>query len=291
MNFKILYFYYLAGIFFICSCKSNQEIIPYARWQGKPVVVDGNAAEWQLPLKYYVSSGKLGCTVSNDSVNLYVCVRSADQIIQTKIMKAGMTVGIDTSGKHNPQFHISYPLEKGKPEGSKEVVKEIKTEQDPSTDHHGRKKKLMAEQSTMIVTGFANTESGETVLRTLSGLNVGLNIDSINILTYEAVIPLSTIYTRKFSAKDTSNIISVSIVVNGIKMESSGSSSGGGGMSGMGGGGMSNGGMGGGSGGMGGGGGHRGGGGNSGGSSGASSGYSSLSDRDKLEIKFRLRIK
>jgi hypothetical protein len=277
----------LGSCLLLCSCRSSEEVVSHARWPSAPVVADGIATEWEIPLRYYSKGGKVGCAVSNDNTNLYICIRSSDQETRMKMIRSGMTVSIDTSGKKINLFSINYPIPKERTQHSREEVKSMIKSETQVSAYPSRKQRILQDQTIMNISGFVNTQNGESPLKTKSGLNVGMNLDSFDIFTYEAVIPFKTFYKEQLVAKDTSKVLNIYITVNGMAVAGgSGTGAGGGGH----GGGAR---MGGGSG------GHMGGGGRSGGGGGgyprgASAGtgeLSTMTEPDKLQLQFRLNFK
>src|SRR5438876_522138 len=100
----------LLPLFLLALLSSCSKTIYDNVWQSKPVTVDGNSKEWEIPLRFYDSKSKLQYIVTNDSSNMYVCIRVTDERLQAKIMNAGMSVWIDTTGKNKQQVGITFPL-------------------------------------------------------------------------------------------------------------------------------------------------------------------------------------
>jgi hypothetical protein len=293
----------LAGafVFVLIFSGCSPALVSPLTWQSTPVVADGKLTEWKAPLRFYDSNSKLNYVVTNDKENLYICIRIPDEQSQMKIMRAGMDIWIDTTGKKNKQVGISFPLPakaRSSEEGS-ENRSEYKRGEKGNT---GRwRKKLLDESNEILLTGFNQPMNGLTARQNTYGLNIGINWDTNNIMIYEAVIPFRTFYKPELTKTDSLKDFGFSIVVNGISAPERNNSGGGGGMpGGMGGGrGMGGGGMGGGGGmpgggGMGGRGGGMGGGHRGGGGMGGGGGYSQsnpLYETNKFWVKVRLASK
>ncbi len=270
----------MRSVLLLCACKSTEEAASHARWQSSPVVADGRATEWEIPLRYYSKGGKVGCSVSNDNNNLYVCIRSADQETRMKMIRAGMTVAIDISGKKINVSSINYPLAKERTQRSREEIKAMRAAQTQVTDYPSGKQRILQDQTTMNISGFRNIQNGDNPLKTQSGIMVCMNLDSFDVFTYEAVIPFKTFYKEQLLASDTSKMITLYIQVNGMSVPGTAGMTGRGGHGGAGG--VH----------MGAGGGHMGGGG-----AGHTGGYSAvagdmtMSEPEKLQVPFRLNFK
>ncbi len=209
---KFLFIIALIILFNACSPK----IIKQISWQSIPVKVDGNASEWES-MKYFCTKNKLTYTVSNDSNNLYICITTLDRTTQIKILRAGMELSIDTTGKNRSQLVISYPLAQNKGDRKAEQRQEINN-QGESGSISMMKKKLSPEQSTMNLFGFKHTINGVSPINIKNGINVSMGIDSSQVLTYEASIPLRTFYKASLEPNDTNRVFGFNIKVNGVQL-------------------------------------------------------------------------
>src|SRR3989344_7446144 len=77
--------------------------------QKTEVVVDGKANEYGT-FRYYNSEAKMFYALSNDTENLYLCLKVNDETMQQQIMMAGMEVWIDTTKKAKEKIGILYPV-------------------------------------------------------------------------------------------------------------------------------------------------------------------------------------
>src|ERR1035437_11092458 len=87
-------------VLFILSSCTHYIYIARSPWQTSSIVVDGKPNEWPTPLKYFDEKSKLQYAVTNDYENLYFCIKAADEQTQTKILRAGLQVWIDTTGNN-----------------------------------------------------------------------------------------------------------------------------------------------------------------------------------------------
>jgi hypothetical protein len=207
LSAKQLFFFAIISV----SLTSCSDIIYSSLWQTNPVKADGLANEWNKPLKHYDSSTKLQYTFSNDKHNMYICIRATDESTQKKILRGGMVVWIDTSGKGKERTGISYPLPdmNTKPESDGEIVN-----RDP--DAYRPKRKFHNDHNEMTLSGFKGPIGGTVPLKNVEGIDVNLNVDSLDILTYEAIIPFKTFYRDSLTLSDTSRVMSFKITVNGL---------------------------------------------------------------------------
>ena len=290
-------------VFCLCSCKAP---LYQMKFQDKAVKADGNPAEWKIPLRFYDSQSKLSYTVSNDLENLYICMRITDDAGQMKVMRAGMQVWIDTSGKNNEDVGILFPQRShdpgpdnsgGPPSAARSGGHGTGRSADLKANNGAVRSKFLRDYKEMMLTGFHSPIRGSVPLENDFGIKLGINwdankFDSSYIMVYEAVIPFSTFYKNRLSLSDSTKRFGISFVVNALPAPKpgGGAPSGGGmhgGGGGLSGGGMRGGGMGGG--GMGGGGGHRGGGGQRGGGGGAPA--NPLYQTNRIKMRLQLAVK
>ena len=295
---NIIFIFFLSTLFFSCSHKTYDAL----GWQSNKVTVDGRIPEWENPLRFYDDKSKINYTISNDLQNLYVCMKVSDETEQLKMLRGGMEFRIDTSGKKGFPIIMTYPMknQQGQQHKKSENQPEKKPDDKPA-DHSGMKLKLLNQAKDMQLNGFKPPLGGILPLfNTTAGISAAINMDSLGIMYYEAVIPFNTFYKKELTPADSNKVFSYEIVVNGLPAPAM--SGGGGGGRGMGGGGMGGGGMGGGGmggggmrgGGMGGGmggGGMRGGGGGGRGGGGSYSGNGDMYVTNKISCKMKFSFK
>lgn len=154
-----------------------------------PIVPDGSAAEWPMPLRYTNSQYTLSYSVTNDSRNIYVCVMTADPEMRHRIMKAGMTVYFDPRGRQKKKMALVYPARN---------MDGIKV---PTVYH---------------TAGFLNMDNGQHQLTDkMAGISIGLNpMSDSGALVYEVAVPLNRVLANGLSEKALKKNFSVGIVVN-----------------------------------------------------------------------------
>jgi hypothetical protein len=250
----------------IAACKSSKETSATKKlpgtWQDQPVTIDGDSKEWPSPYPNYDSKALIAYATSNDKENLYVTVETGDEITQMKLLRTGLTVFIDTSGKKEQVMAIHYPL------ANEEVQIDLHTKGQGQGDAPAvrnmtpRVQKGIGAATQITLEGWPTGNGGYLVTQhNPCGITVRMALDEYKELVWEAVIPFKAIYNKtELSKKDLGRPISVCFAIKGMKKASSPSGSdgnsnggrmggggggmgGGSGMSGMGGGGMGGGGM------------------------------------------------
>ena len=201
-------------------------------WTNQPVDVNGSGSGWNLPLKFYDNETNLFFALKNDSNNLYLCFQSKDEIIQTKIMRAGMKIILSDkiNGKHKSV--LSFPL--SAKHSPKPVDKPDEIKPDPLAPRQTERDAFLAGDTLMEVKGFEKT-NGIISINNISGIRASIGFDSANILTYEVGIPLKELFGDHYDLKDITKDISLNVIINSVP-GNSGNGGGGGGYSGRGGG-------------------------------------------------------
>jgi hypothetical protein len=190
-------------------------------WQPTPIVIDGDNKDWPSPYPNYDAQSMVAYATSNDARNLYVTMETGDEMTQIKILKRGLTLSIDTTGKKSPQFEINYPLPNEnepldmiRPDGQKTALAKKQSEQKLNS--------LVQEANQFSLNGFSECSGGFMVHQILPcGIKVKARIDEFKELVWEAVIPFKLIYGRDtLSAGDAGKAISVCFGVNSFKAAS-----------------------------------------------------------------------
>ncbi len=223
-------------------------------WQALPIVIDGKSDDWPSPYPSYDSKSLVGYATSNDKDYLYITLETGDEYVQTKILKQGLTVWIDTSGKKEQMMGIHFPLQdnddplelsSGKEKGSRSGGEG----QGLSHDMTQKVKRALSDATQLTLEGFRGCKGGFLVKENNPcGIKVQIGIDEYKELIWEAAIPFSAIYnTDHINKKWDGRPISVGFFVKGFKKPSTSNGASDAGSMGSGGGrGMGSGGMGGG---------------------------------------------
>jgi hypothetical protein len=199
---------FLSGIYFITllisGCSSTAPLC-LSDWQDKPVVVDGKATEWTIPLRLYDNATKLNYFITNNDTTLYYCIRITDDKEEMRAMLAGMQIWIDTTGKTQHQVGIQFPLT--------QVIATIpdgKKQPSFSDSTQGGSGKL----DDMRLVGFKYPIGGVIPTLNTYGIKVKIARDSTGVTIYEGCIPFRTFYRNALSAVDNGKTIGMTIVIN-----------------------------------------------------------------------------
>ncbi len=218
-----------------CSGKMYDQIV----WQDSEVIIDGEAEEWDVPLKYFDKTAQLAYTFSDDKTAIYFAASTTDKTTIKQILTGGLKLEIDTTGKgkdytfaltypvrpmhpggmggmHGPPPGGGMPSEGGMPpEGG--MTGSEPGDFDPSK-HQGPPNMEM--QSNMEISGFNGlTDTSEVItISDDSDIQAHLQMaDSVDYLFMEVKIPFATFYKEQLAAKDSNLVYSIKLTL----MESS----------------------------------------------------------------------
>lgn len=262
---------FLSGLLF-ASC--SPKLAPAGHYQDTPITVDGQPADWPLPLRFSNASYTLQYNVTNDDKNLYVCVSSADDATQLRILRNGMTLYFAPKGDKSKDISLHFPIQKqpepgssrsrggngngyGSIRGDTTIYYQGSNSGQTNASTGGsyardtRKEELLLQSDYYNTTGFLDLENGQFGVTGQKGpiqIAMKLNNDD-SLLVYEVTIPLKNILGPEWASKAAKKNFSVGIVLDAVAGAGGGGGGmrpGGFGMRGMGMGGMRGGGMGGG---------------------------------------------
>ncbi|WP_428327312.1 hypothetical protein [Mucilaginibacter sp.] len=268
------------------SAQKSPTSVPTLMAPPQNIVVDGNIKEWGDSLRYFNSEKKINYALANDQENLYMAIKINDRSEQIRVLRAGITLSVNTKGKKKETFSITFPLSTN---GTNPPINAHKDKDDNGEVTQQDRDELMQAIITMLrgikVVGFKDIEDEMITTSNTYGIKTALNYNEAGDLVCEAAIPL-----KYFHAEDTKTEWAFNFKINGISKPAGAPGGGEGGEGGRGGrgggGGFGGSGGGGGGGGRGGRGGRGGGGGNHGGDS--SGGGSELSKSEDFWERFYL---
>jgi hypothetical protein len=197
----------------ICSFQLTLTTICYA--QTKPVenklqpppsniTIDGDLKDWGDSLRYYNQDKQLKYTLANDRDNLYLAIRVNDRSEQIRILRAGLTLSIDTRGKKKESFTMTFPVGDQSSPGLAETARELRgvnndvKQEDRDELIQARLTKLRE----IKITGFKDIESEIMTTSNTYGFKVALDYDKDGDLVYEAAIPLKFFHADDLSKNE-----------------------------------------------------------------------------------------
>jgi len=156
------------------------------------ITIDGYLNEWGDSLRYYNQDKQLNYALANDQDNLYMAIRINDRSEQIRVLRAGLTLGIDTRGKKKETFTMTFPVGDQSPQGMAETAQDLQSGNSDikQEDHEELMKAKLTKLREIEVTGFKDIESETMTTSNTYGFKVAIDYDKDGNLVYEAAIPL-----------------------------------------------------------------------------------------------------
>ncbi|HEY4798294.1 MAG TPA: hypothetical protein VII99_04370, partial [Bacteroidia bacterium] len=166
--------------------------------------------------------------------------RATDEQTQLKIIRSGMKLWIDTTGKNKKITGLFFPIESGNEQrnssaGHKhEDTARANTKQFQKPSSKSIKARYNKAPKEMQLVGFKPPLGGIMPLQNESGIAASIDWDSIGIMTYEAILPFKTFYKKSLAAADSAKKIGITLIIPALAAppSSGGHREGGGGMGG-----------------------------------------------------------
>ncbi len=204
------------ALMFFSSC--SHKVYKALDWQPTRVASDGWVIDWPDPLRYIDEKTKINYDITNDLHNLYVCMRVADPTTKMKIIHGGMEFRIDTLGTKAFPIAFIYPT-------ANEIVlarerRGISLKEEHSHDNKPQSEpleKILSPPVEAELAGFKQLPDGTiSLIKNACGISAAIEIDSLGILNYEAIIPFSTFYKYELTKADTCRVFNYAIKINAL---------------------------------------------------------------------------
>jgi uncharacterized membrane protein YgcG len=155
------------------------------------ITIDGDVKEWGDSLRYYNTEKQLNYALANDQDNLYVAIRINDRSEQIRVLRAGLTLSIDTRGKKKESFSITFPVGDLGPGDLPQQPDDLTGKSDVTQEDRDE---LMRARLTKLreirVAGFKDIEGETITISNTYGIKTAIDYDKDGYLVYEAAIPL-----------------------------------------------------------------------------------------------------
>jgi uncharacterized membrane protein YgcG len=194
-----------------CSPK-NYTIGTY---QNASITVDGNSADWEMPLRFGNTNGSLQYNITNDNEFVYVCVATSDENTKMKILRAGISIYIDVKGKKNKLTGITYPIKENQKNDFTMNRDELRNSSRFNQENNRSRKPNFNKSNSYKCFGFLNDVDGEYYLNANNPIKMSIDYDLNNNLVVEASIPIKNFYDKNLNATPSPNI-SLGIVLNNL---------------------------------------------------------------------------
>jgi hypothetical protein len=197
----------------------------YTVWQSGEFVADGNAEELG-DFMYFDEETGLNYSIKNDSANLYLVFKTAEQMKMMKMLRSGMEIQIKTSVKPKIKATFSFPVRAKRPEPN-----ESDREKFRAARMSGEKIdmiKLMAEKCDLADADNFQYTNGPININEKKGYEFALGFTKWDELVYEVKIPLTEIFGNDFNLEAViAKPVKIEISILGMQMKDLGQGQGG----------------------------------------------------------------
>jgi hypothetical protein len=185
----------------------------------KNITIDGKPDEWPQPFRYYEGTTKLQFAFSNDTGNLYICLKITDEVTQLRLFNSGLNIWVDPKGKKKEAVGLFFPIAQAREPGEGGGQKRHHQGGDESgdqatqkTDQFRLRRHARAQQLTLHIKGFMGVPEQVLPLENSFGISAAFDWDTFDILTIEYKLPLALVLGHVLSATDTVKAIGVGFV-------------------------------------------------------------------------------
>lgn len=182
------------------------------------IKIDGKLTEWGANLQAYNKNTKLWYTMANDSQNIYLAIKSTDEVNIDKILAGGISFTINTSGKKKDKgaFVITYPVvtresNRGMGRGRKGFGQQDAPD---SAETLARHKQALADCKEISAIGFKDITDTLISIYNEYSIKAAANFDDKGNFTYELAIPFKMLQLTPGSSAE----IAYQVKVNGIQL-------------------------------------------------------------------------
>ncbi len=196
--------------FTTCASAFAQKDVIHSDWR----VDTGALRPSHGMMRYYDRETKLAYAVHNDGNALLITIRGADPAMARRMVAMGMVVTIDTLGKKKGEPTIEFPM----PMHSEHAGGGASTEEWDGRGRPGETAHRMnmdAVNLRLNTQGFKSEADGEHMASGENGIQAHIDMDPMDVATYDVRVPFRSILGRELTAADTVKAWSIRVTVNG----------------------------------------------------------------------------
>ena len=194
------------GLILLFSCSKD---VTNSLWHNKDIMQEKESGDLETPLRFVDPKSRLQYTVLNDNENLYICIKAMEDQTQLTLMRSGLQLWIDTTGRNKKSINISYPLPGENSNAGPRTDMKPGGTRDKNTFHS----QFLLAHNDMMLTGFKAPVNGLVPIENKFGIAVNIRWDSIGTLVYKARIPFRTFYHESLTAHDLAKVFSITLIM------------------------------------------------------------------------------
>ena len=147
--------------------------------------IDGNLKEWGDSLQYFNAELNTRYAITNDKENLYFAIRIDDPTEAARVLKAGISFGVDPKGKKKAVYTITFPV------NTQQAAKPYQPNMGELTqaDRDELHRQIITSLRGIKVEGFKDIEGDMITTSNTYGIKTAIDYDAKGSLVCEAAIP------------------------------------------------------------------------------------------------------
>ena len=189
-----------------------------------PPMIDGKMDDWQGDWKTDEDS-KFQYNVCFDAENLYVRVKTSDEMNQGKMGRFGFTVWLDANGKKKRKLGLKYPTPTGRDFSTLPHNQGQTENQNRDIARTEMRRNLIKDTEVLELIGLAKENVVSSRVGLMNGIEVIIVMDETGAYVYEAKIPFKAYRLSKASIP----VLGVGFETGKLEAQKAGGTSGGGG--------------------------------------------------------------
>jgi len=112
MNKPLIITFFLTIVALACDAQKLPNIQKESVRAPEKVTIDGKFKEWNGRMLAHNNAAEITYTIANDDTNLYLVAQAIDQMVMNKILRGGLTLAIQKTGKRDDKnaAAITFPV-------------------------------------------------------------------------------------------------------------------------------------------------------------------------------------
>jgi hypothetical protein len=169
----------------LCASLSAQKGVVLFKWN------EDGGSEKSIPADAYTffKKGNLYYSFSNDNTNIYVDIKIEDSGVETRILKEGLVVWINSDNKADKKMGVHFPI------GSQNSRRRPGTPE-PKFNADGSPITPLSQANTIELIGFASEQQRRLPADNPDSFKGSVKYDNDGILHYKLIIPIEKLPVR-----------------------------------------------------------------------------------------------
>ncbi len=202
------------SLIILAGCSGSSVIV---RWQDNPEQTGSTPRQW-IPDATTDRAAAVSYAISNDDENVYFFMRTSDRANQMKMLRRGVVLSLDTTGRSEEHISIRYPYfeeDFQPPAASNRPADGTGTQQSARAVAVNESLDNMRQ---MHVAGFVDHPNGVIPSENPRGVRVRMRMDDDEQLYYWAIVPISAFLTKMEGQGDDSGKLALQVSLLGLEM-------------------------------------------------------------------------